>query len=77
MIVHQVCCMNFYPLDSEIAGSNYYSNPYIRHHGHHAFVVTRSISLICCLRLMMSQSPWTYVESVCLKKSRLRLLNFY
>jgi hypothetical protein len=37
---------------------------------HNSSVVSKNASLMLCPRLMMSQTPWTFVESVCLKKSR-------
>jgi len=43
MTIFQVCFMSFYPLDSDIAGSNYYFHPYLSATlVHHALLVT------CC-----------------------------
>jgi hypothetical protein len=62
--------MIFYALDSKIAGTLYMQMCVCPHARVRVRACVYAFALTCCLRLMMSQTPWTYVESVCLKKSR-------
>jgi hypothetical protein len=80
LIIRQDWCTISFLSDSKIAGCNLRiaalplcARALAALCVHTCLLLTPHLTYVCRVRLMMSQSPWSYVESVCLKKSRFRL----